>query len=119
MRETLVCWGYYRNPNSSDLFEIKARWSQSLSDPVDPHRPVEALGETQYERDVASQMANGAQKRKEEARLRAKEMLSVYQASEVGQLQAAMLQRYCVTAPGKQIHHVVERTQEKINADRP
>ena len=113
--EMFVCWGYFRNPNESDLLNIKSRWSKSLSDPVDPHRSVEAMGETQHERDVASEMRNERLQRKEDNRLRAREVLKRFQPSELTQLLAAAKQRYCVDAPGQQIHQAVEKTQEQNN----
>lgn len=113
-----ACWGYYKHPGEQELAKVARDWRKTIADPIDPHRSVETLGETQHERDVASETANEAQQRKEESRLRAKDLLSVYQPSEIKQLHAAMVERYCVTAPGKEIHQVVEKTQEKINADR-
>lgn len=113
MRQTLVCWGYYRAPNEADLFEIKARWSKSLADPVDPHLPANALRETQYERDVETEMRDERRRDKDESRLRARELLGTFQPSEIGQLLAAAKQRYVVTAPGKQIHNTVEKIWEK------
>lgn len=106
-----VCWGYYKHPGELELARVARDWRKTLEDPVDPHAPAFALPETQHERDVVSTMQREREGAKEENRLRAKEFLSVYQPSEIGQLLAAAKQRYCVTAPGKQIHQVVEKTE--------
>lgn len=112
-RDTLVCWGYYRDPCSEDLFEIKRRWSKAAADPVDPRRPVEALRETQHERDVASQMRNERLRKREENRARARDMISIYQPSQLRELRNAMIQRYCVVDQGPQIHKAVEAAQKR------
>lgn len=118
MRKTLVCWGYYRDPNSQDLFEIKARWSKSMADPVDPHRSIEGQRETQHERDTVTQMQRERQERREEVRLRLKDRLTVYDPSQLKHLRNAMIQRYVVAGPGKKIHRAVEKQQEIENEHR-
>lgn len=112
-----VCWGYYKPPGEQELAKVARDWRKSITDPVDPHAPVNTLGETQHERDAASDMRNEKERKKEEIRLRAKSLLSVYQPTEISQLLAAMQQRYCVTAPGKQIHQVVEKSIERERAE--
>jgi len=108
-----VCWGYYKQPGEQELSKVARDWRKTLADPVDPHLPAQALRETQHERDTATAMQHQREEKKEENRLRAKDALSVYPPSEIGQLLAAAKQRYCVTAPGKQIHQVVEKTVER------
>lgn len=108
-----VCWGYYKHPGEQELAKVGRDWRKTLADPVDPHLPAQALRETQHERDEATAMQRKREEKKEENRLRAKDALTVYQPSEVGQLLAAAKERYCVNAPGRQIHDVVEKTIER------
>lgn len=118
MRETLVCWGYYRDPNAADLFRIKRSWSRSLSDPVDPRRPVEVQRETQYERDIATGMGHEKQRQRADVRLRLNDRLKMYPPSQLKELRNAMIQRYCVVEDGKKIHQVVEKVERIKNEHR-
>ena len=112
-----VCWGYYKHPGEQELAKVARDWRKTLADPVDPHAPAVAIRETQHERDSATEMQHAREGKKEDNRLRAKDALSVYQPSELGQLLAAAKERYVVTAPGKQIHNTVEKIWEKERKD--
>lgn len=115
--KNFVCWGYYKHPGEMELSKVARHWRKSLADPVNPHGSVDSIPETQHERDAVSDMRNEKERKKDENRLRAREMLSPFQPSELGQLLNAAKQRYCVAVPGKQIHHVVEKTIERERAE--